>query len=371
MKQTKKLIALASIAVMLVVVIVASTLSSAAWWPGSDKLYETVGYGNFTDGIPFGNHAYLYPAIEIDGGPNLDFEKGLEYWITGSTRYVEAVTETVDGKQNTFIRLLPEKLYNGAKTVLFPISKLKEGYTPGILYKWRGDSHAVQVTLKEVYSIVNSGGQWNSAKTEWVGHNGAQGTKSIWTADEDNESEWNIQLAINYKPVKALDSESLTDKVYYYVGVEAFYAPEISYGFELDDIQIVIHNSTSGIVSDLDGKILYNLNKLPQREAVNYMFGDLADTDANAKEKNDVNKILAKLDSTPKKAAGIFGNDGSSSSDNSTAGYLIWIIVAAGVILLLAAGVVVFIVIKKKKKTNVAIETQDQAPVETQENTQE
>ena len=230
MKQTKKLIALASIAVMLVVVIVASTLSSAAWWPGSDKLYETVGYGNFTDGIPFGNHAYLYPAIEIDGGPNLDFEKGLEYWITGSTRYVEAVTETVDGKQNTFIRLLPEKLYNGAKTVLFPISKLKEGYTPGILYKWRGDSHAVQVTLKEVYSIVNSGGQWNSAKTEWVGHNGAQGTKSIWTADEDNESEWNIQLAINYKPVKALDSESLTDKVYYYVGVEAFYAPEISYG---------------------------------------------------------------------------------------------------------------------------------------------
>lgn len=352
MKQTKKLIALASIAVMLVMVIVASALSSAAWWPGSDKLYETVGYGTFTDGIPFTNHVYLYPAIEIDGGPNLDFEKGLEYWITGSTRYVEAVTETVDGKQNTFIRLLPEKLYNGAKSVLFPVSKLKEGDTPGILYKWRGDSHAVQVTLKEVYSIINSGGQWNSAKTEWVGHNGAQGTKSIWTADEDNESEWNIQLAINYNPVQPLSPDSLSDKTYYFVGVEAFAAPEISYGFEIDDIQIVIHNQQSGLVSDLDGKTLYNLNNLPKRDVVNYMFGDLDDTDENAKEKNDVNKILAKLDSTPKTTNNIFDNIVSSTDDDdATAGYLIWIIVAAAVILLLAAGAVVLIIIKKKKSS--------------------
>lgn len=358
MKNLKNILVALLALIIAVTVIVGSTISVNAINANAQKAFEAQGYGSFEEGVipPFPYYSWYHPSIkdmEDIGHPNLNFEKGLEYWTVGGdnntfnagilkpTTFVELKKEA---NGNHYISLTPIDGYDGIVTVKFPFNKLKVGDTPGLLYKWRGDSHAMQVSLEQYYDadLAEEGG-----KTLRIGHNGDRGSKNIWTADEDNEDEWNIQLSINLKPVTASTSENST--IYYHVICESTQNAEISKGLDIDDVQIVIHNDATQKVYDLDGKLLYDLNNLPKREVVDYIFAeDLPEKDDRAKLKVDIDSLLdgsKDLDNVATEQSD--KNDKDVSSNNS----LIWIIIAVAVVLLLAAGAVVFVILKKKKST--------------------
>jgi hypothetical protein len=108
----------------------------------------------------------------------------------------------------------------------------------------------------------------------------------------------------------------------------------------IDNIRLAIHNETSGILYDLDGKVMYDLNNLPvddTKDEIDKSEFDNIDYDAKNEEisknkKTDVNADEAKREKS------------------FIAKYFVWIIVGGGVLLLIVAAVVVIIIISAKKK---------------------
>ncbi len=302
-------------------------------------------YGSYEQGIriPAGdsNGIYSVPILSENGFPNLDFEQGFKYWTTrrsSTGKQISKITDIAelkkDSKGNTYVHIEAPSSYYGLYSVRFLINELEEGSTPGLLYKWRGDQPYAQVYLEERYLIGSDGKYSNSLR---VGNNGDRGATQIWPADEDDPEDWNIALSLNNKPVAAATATDATGKypaMYYILGLEV--TSEGNW-IELDDIQIVIHNDTSGKVFDLQGNLLYDLTNLPKRQYIDYDWGDLSETVDTSEDVSQSSASVSGSDKVTQQAQKETGNN------------LYWIIIAAAVVIVAAAAVATVVIVRKKK----------------------
>lgn len=369
MKNTKKLlISVLTVALSLVILVgcifTASAEGTITFSSDITATYNSQKYGTYDKGVtqdPNVTHYYkFYPSVQygnpsIQGHPNLNFEKGWQYWF--DTEHFKMNTETVNGKKNTFVTVQTTTGYKGIYGTKFADSRIKAGDSIAVLYKWRNVSHTNDcepklIQLYNNYYDESRDGENNTTHPQHqLVHYSASGIsdKVIWRADDDDDKEWHIALThVYHDTIEAVGENPIS---YYYIGLQTRINPDVFNGTDLDDIQLVKYNKTTGLVYDLDGNQLYNINSLPKREDPDYIWGDLSEKDPNAKIKVNVEDILSgKIDL----------NDVVGGDDNNTSNGIalwVWIVIAAGAVLLIAVVVVVILLAKKKKAPAVAEET--------------
>lgn len=332
--------------------------------------YNTQKYGTADKGVTVDGLGMIYkyyPSVQygepnVVGHPNLNFEKGWQYWVHTDNYKINSET-TKEGTQNKYLTVTTEEQYKGCYTVKFTDSRIQPGDSIAVLYKWRNASHSNDSEPKVIqmlYSTEKLNDESTFKEEHQLVHYSAAGIgdKVIWRADDDDDKEWHIALTHVYHNV--LDPKTdYQSNFYFYLCIQSRLNPEIFKNTDFDDIQLVKYNKSTGLVYDLDGNKLYNLNALPTRNDPDYIWGDLSEKDPNAKIKIDVNDILSgKID---------INNVGGDNDDNSQSIALwVWIVIAAGVVLILAV-VVVIIVVSKKKKAVAPVEETEETAEETAE----
>lgn len=377
MKNTKSIIfSVLTLALSLVILVGCMFTVSADSITFSDAVlnaYNTQKYGTVDKGITvegLGKIYNFYPSVQygnpdIKGHPNLNFELGWQYWVHNENFKINTEI-TKDGKQNKYLTILTEEQYKGCYTIKFTDSRIQPGDSIAVLYKWRNVSHSNDCEPK-VMQMLYSPDKINDESTYKDEHQlvhysaSGLGDKVIWRADDDDDKEWHIALTQVYHNV--LDpADTYASKYYFYLGMQSRLEPNIFRNTDFDDIQLVHYNKSSGLISDLDGNTLYNLNSLPKRDDPDYIWGDLSEKDPNAKIKVNVEDLLSgKIDLNQS-----VGN-GDEDTDNSGIALWVWIVIAAGVVLVLAVAAVVIIVISKKKKAVTPIAPQEAIAEDTAE----
>ena len=381
MKNTKNIIiSVLTLALSLVILVgcmfTVSADDSIKFSDAALSAYNTQKYGTVDKGISIeglGKIYHYYPSVQygnpnIVGHPNLNFELGWQYWVHNENFKINTET-TKEGKQNKYLTILTEEQYKGCYTIKFTDSRIKPGDSIAVLYKWRNVSHSNDCEPK-VMQMLYSPEKINDESTykdeHQLVHYSASGLsdKVIWRADDDDDKEWHISLTQIYHNV--LDpGDTYASKYYFYLGMQSRLEPEIFRNTDFDDIQLVHYNKSSGLISDLDGNTLYNLNSLPKRDDPDYIWGDLSAKDPNAKIQIDVNDLLSgKIDLNDVVNNGV---DDNGEDNNKGIATWIWIVIAAGVVLILAVAAVVIIVISKKKKAVAPVETEEVTAEETVE----
>ena len=341
--------------------------------------YNTQKYGTADKGVTIDASQLTtvykyYPSVQygepsVIGHPNLNFEKGWQYWVHTDNFKINSET-TKEGTQNKYLTVTTQEEYKGCYTVKFTDSRIKPGDSIAVLYKWRNVSHSNDSEPKVIqllYSVDKPNDESTFKEEHQLVHYSASGLgdKVIWRADDDDDKEWHISLTQVYHDV--LDpGTDYQSNYYFYLCMQSRINPEIFNGTDFDDIQLVKYNKTTGIINDLDGNRLYNLNSLPTRNDPDYLWGDLSEKDPNAKIKVDVNDLLSGKIDLNNAANG----DDDNGDDNQGIALWIWIVIAAGVVLILAV-VVVIIVVSKKKKAIAPVEETEAPAEETAEETTE
>lgn len=341
--------------------------------------YNTQKYGTADKGVTIAASQLTtvykyYPSVQygepsVIGHPNLNFEKGWQYWVHTDNFKINSET-TKEGTQNKYLTVTTQEEYKGCYTVKFTDSRIQPGDSIAVLYKWRNVSHSNDSEPKVIqmlYSVDRPNDESTFKEEHQLVHYSASGLgdKVIWRADDDDDKEWHISLTQVYHDV--LDpGTDYQSNYYFYLCMQSRINPEIFNGTDFDDIQLVKYNKTTGIINDLDGNRLYNLNNLPTRNDPDYLWGDLSEKDPNAKIKVDVNDLLSgKIDLND-----VVNDDNNEGDDNQGIALWIWIVIAAGVVLILAV-VVVIIVVSKKKKAVAPVEETEAPAEETAEETTE
>ena len=353
MKSLKKLIVLL-IAVATVLSMVCGSFSAAA---------DDINYGTF-DGGMIPDKAIPYYGLITDGKgfPNNDFEQGLMYWghLFGKRdpKTIAKIVKESDG--NNCLQFAAETAWDGLYSVCFTESRIKVGDSPSLLFKYSGTPDIQIVLMQECM---------NTAKNTRAEVRLAFRLKTIIKAESDDG--WNIAvLEPNEAVVTPTDKGKQYDDPTLYFNYFVQIASDASCNTKIDDLQIVNYDTTSGIIKDLDGKQLYDLNALdPPDDDTSVDGGDTTGDDGSTANVSDAVKTLDTY--TPDELIVMDGDsptddDKSSEKDSSKDGNgnssknYIWIIVAAGVVVILGAGAGIFFVIKAKKKPS----TPDETPTE-------
>lgn len=378
MKNTKKLlISVLTVALSLIILVgcifTASAEGTITFSSDVTAAYNAQKYGSYDKGVvpdPNITHYYkFYPSVQygnptIQGHPNLNFEKGWEFWVDNENFKMNS--ETVNGKKNTFVTVATDIGYKGIYSIKFADNRIQPGDSIAVLYKWRNASHTNDCEPKLVqlynnyYDESRDGENLTTHPQHQLVHYSAAGIgdKVIWRADDDDDKEWHISLThVYHNTIEPVGENPIS---YYFIGLQTRINPEIFNGTDLDDVQLVKYNKTTGLVYDLDGKQLYNINALPKRNDPDYIWDGLSEKDPNAKIKVNVEDILSgKID-----LDNAVGGDNDNNTSNGIALW-VWIVIAAGAVLLIAVVVVVILLAKKKKAPAVAEETlPEETPVE-------
>lgn len=287
--------------------------------PSALTAYKQQGYGSFNTGVkkPFDYYTFYHPSVQygypdIDGHPNLDFQKGYEFWHDKS----EQVKIVTDSSGNTYGTIIGTKEYSGINSIKFTHSKIKTGDTIGLLFKWRNKNHlrAVTGSITELHEVKNEASDW---KTISVAGNDGMSPLTIWVVDEEDDEGWNISLMRSSNPVK--EPTGTVPIVYFSVQFQSTANASIFQNTDFDDFQLVKHNKTTGKVYDLDGKLLYDLNNLPKLEYKDYVFGsEYKDSDPNADIKVDVKDIISGKIDLDAALDGFVGKNTTQNNDNSS-----------------------------------------------------
>lgn len=296
----------------------------------ADQTVITEGWGTYEDGLKPGEPAHDYyryqiPYTETDRFPNADFEQGLMYWTHCRGRMPSESVKLVKDGDNTAIQFTAQSTYDGIFSVPFVDSRVKAGDNLVVVYNWKGAGN-VQIGLEQI--MKNKAEPDCYVKNFRVSHIGGGGqNKSLYLSADG--SKWNVSMSNLNAPVAEPEG---TDKTIY-LSLFAQVCTDVTDDTIVDNLIIARYNENSGIVYDLDGNKLYDLNNLEVD-----VVPDEIDADQFENIDYDANPKLADKDE----------NDEKSSEKTFIQKYIVLIIVLGAVIIAVAA-VAIRIISKKKK----------------------
>ena len=202
-------------------------------------------------------------------------------------------------------------------------SRVKEGDNLVVVYKWKGTGN-IQIGLEQI--MKNSGELDNYVKNFRVSHIGITGQmKSLYLSADG--SKWNVSMSNLNSPIAAPEG---TDKTIY-LSLFAQVCTDMTDETIVDDLVIARFNEDTGLVFDLDGNKIYDLNNLPTDEVEDEInMDDFDGIDYDAKPDD------------------IKTDENGKDNDKTFIQKYLGVIIGAGVAVIVAA-VVVIIVIKKKQ----------------------
>ena len=301
-------------------------------------------YGTFEDGIYAGqNMANYKPLKDGTGFPNGDFEQGLRYWgVQRGKDYPSKFVKLQEENGNHFIEFTPEKAWDGIYSTTASDVRVGPDEWVSVLFKYRGDNN-FQIVLIQL--LLTADGKTYSerrlaieSKTVTIG-SGTDG----WNVCVLDPTQKTIEPA-------AVDSKYDDPNYYFLYFVQAKSDPTIL--TQVDDIQLVKYNKTTGIINDLDGKKLYDMKNLPVDKAVleNDDFADYIQDEYNY----TVEPEEAATTPEAKQSSSFIKSYNMFSSENWSGDTWWKPATATAVIVILLAGVAatVIIILKKKKASN-------------------
>lgn len=290
-------------------------------------------YGTYEDGILANqNMANYKPLKDGKGFPNGDFEQGLKYWGTQRGKELpSSKVKLLEEDGNHFIEFAAEKNWDGIYSTTFSENRVGPDESVSALFKFRGDVN-FQIVLIQL-CLTADGKSYSErrlaieTKTLVIG-TGADG--------------WSVGLLdTTQKTVKPSDVDAKYDDPNMYFIYFVQVKTDSTVTTQIDDIQLVNYNKTSGTVTDLDGKQLYDMKNLPVNPELleNDDFGDYIEDEYDYTLEKETKK-----------------SEGKTADGNFLSKYL-WVIIAAGVVIVVAAAAAVIIVLKKKNTPDNAVET--------------
>lgn len=316
-------------------------------------------WGTFEDGMyHIGKHYWIQtnpPYLGGEGLANGDFQQGYKYWAHNFGKKPSDVTQIKKEGDNYYLHFNGEQCqseWEGICSPRFLANGVQEGTPVAILYKWRGDTQ-FQLYLE----------QWDMNPDE-VNGTATRVSSSGYTtviSEAYNEGEWNIGVTSGGDGIKGvLAPQNGLDRFYFLIGIQI--STDVSAVFDIDDVQLVIRQ-TNGIVTDLAGKQLYDLNNLETRvvEETDFDFGDF-DLESKKEPMPGPEGLPTTLSAVIESA----GKKDVAAAIMNPASPWFWVVVSAGVIIIIAAAVVIVLLIKKKKSSEEADETAENAGEETE-----
>lgn len=294
-------------------------------------------YGTFEDGIPANgkNMANYMPFKDGKGMRNGDFEQGLMYWGTQRGNALPSSRVTLmeeDG--NHFIEFAAENNWDGIYSTTFSDSRVSAEESISALFKYRGDTQ-FQIVLMQI--CMSADGKSYSEQRI--------GLEFKTLEIESGTDGWSIAVIDPKKTVvepSSVDPKYDDPTIYFTFFVQVMQDPTCT--AQIDDIQLVKYNKSSGMVYDLDGKQLYDMKNLPINQI------SITDDDYEDYIQDTYNYTVEKETEGKKDAA---------EGEGFVSKYL-WVIIAGGAVIVIAAAVIIIIAVKKKK-----------TPVSSDENTTE
>ena len=331
------------------------------------------GFGTEEDGIippiSFYTH-YHNPYTETNGFPNADFEKGLMYWTQGRKLKPADLVDIVEEENgNHYLTFTCNNPYEGIDGIRFVDSRVKVGDNLVVVYDWRGEDPNFQVAL--VQYMMNADG--SSGTEVRLSHNGDAKTQNFLFATEEND--WNVSFNKVQNPVAEPTRGDSTIYLSYMVQV----CSDPTNTSHIDNIRLAIHNETSGILYDLDGKVMYDLNDLPvadvedtlEPEDFEGIDFDAKNPDASGENEELTTGLTKEEDTKEEDKKSVIESYNMFSAENWQGSDWWKPAVATGAIVIVVAGIavaVILVVISKKKKAAAAVE-QPEATEETEDNT--
>ena len=357
------------IVAMLFAIIAAASVMMGGVFCSADDVFGTPEEGIYKIGKKYWIQSYTaYKGG--DGLPNGDFEQGYKYWAQNFGQKCSDVTTLMKEENgNTYLHFDGEKQkknWDGITSVRFTVKGVEPGSPVALLYKWRGDTQ-FQVYLE----------QWDMSEDEQRGNMSrvsASGyTKIIYEACE--EGEWNIGVTSAADGTKAVIKPTQgSDEIFFMIGIQTATNPTAV--FDIDDVQLV-YRQNDGIVKNLKGEKLYDLNNL-EMKVVEETDVDLSDFDFDSKKVEMPGPSGMAVGATLK-------NETSNKEDSvqnkknvsvfdtltDTSNPLFWVVVAVGVIIIAGAVVAIILLIKKRNNAQPSEETEENTETEALENTEE
>lgn len=298
----------------------------------ADQTVITEGWGTYEDGLKPGEPAHDYyryqiPYTETDRFPNADFEKGLMYWTHCRGRMPSESVKLVKDGDNTAIQFTAKATYDGIFSVPFVDSRVKIGDNLVVVYNWKGTGH-IQIGLEQI--MKNAAEPDCYVKNFRVSHIGGGGqNKSLYLSADG--SKWNVSMSNLNAPIAEPEG---TDKNIY-LSLFAQICNDETDETIVDNLIIARYNEDTGLVFDLDGNKLYDLNNLPVDDVEDEInMEDFGDIDYDAKPED------------------LKENKDKGENDKTFIQKHLGVIIAISAVAIVAAAVVVVIVIKNKKSRN-------------------
>lgn len=304
---------------------------------------DDVDFGTFEDGIYDLSKKYWYHRHAAykggDGLPNGDFQQGYKYWIQNFGMKCSDVTTLKKEGDNYYLHFDGQQCqnnYDGINSVRFTAKNVTAGTPLAVLYKWRGDSqYQIYLSQWDMNAEENGGKETRLSFSAY--------TKKIYEAYE--EGEWNIGVTSAADGTKSVTVPTQGSNEYFFsIGVQITTDPTVVIDF--DDIQLVIRQD-NGIVTDLDGNKLYDLNNLETR-VIEETDIDLSDFDLESKKVEMPGPSGMTSSSVLKSAE----KEQAGKSEAVTGSAWFWVVVSAGVVIIIAAVVVIVVLLKKKKASD-------------------
>ena len=293
------------------------------------------------------------PYMGGEGFANGNFEQGFKYWANNwGKRPSDVSTIQTEENGNKYLHFNGEQCQENWEGIVSPLSLangVQEGTPVAILYKWRGDNR-FQIYLEQ-FCVDATKTQVESVRVSASGY-----TTVIHEAYD--EGEWNIGVTSGGDGIKTVITPKYEDKRFYFVvGIQI--CEDITATFDIDDVQLVIRQE-NGIVTDLSGKQLYDLNNLETRAIEETEF-DLSDFDFKSKKKPmpGPSGITASVNAV---IESVTNKNGVASIINPASPWF-WVVVAVGVIIIAAAVVAIILLLAVAKKKNAVKQQEDEAEV--------
>lgn len=327
MKNVKRI--LSSVIVMIMAISIASNTMFAS----------AADYGTYQDGLKAAHHNYNLYATRVEGNhPNLDFEKGLEYWTTNDANVKPSEYAEIKKEENgnTYVTITAKQNYDCISAIKFTDPRIKVGDQLSIMIKWRGADKNFQPVLVQIKD--NAQGKY----VEYVrlADNGIVEQLKY----PESEKDWGIILCTGLKS-KVVEADKGDPTLLFGINLEVF--GDLTISIDMDDVQIVKYNLANRKVISLDGKELYDLNAAAAEGAKfnSDVYGDFG-IDFSKKYK------APKPDSTD----GLVNLKNNANKNNvveeSGSKALLWVIIACCVLLIIAAAVFLIVIVKKKNAAN-------------------
>ena len=292
-------------------------------------------------------HLEHTPYNETPGFPNGDFEQGLMYFIGTGGEPTSQVQISQDSNGNHYGKFITDIQWGGLRSIPFVENRVKAGDLIALVCDWRGDDGNFQAVLEQICYKNTDGTEYDRYRIA------DGGNAKAFDIIADGEDGWSVRVFEAKMVIQ--EPNAVMPDYFFNIGIETRAS---GCDAEFDNLRIAKYSIDTGILYNLDGSVMYDINNLGIEEGEDYLTSSMfPNINYDLTYDNVYNSSTSTVNNSELK-----GNDGNFFFDaDGKATVWFWVIIGCGAFIIIAAAatVVVIIVVKKKKRSALPEEESD------------